>query len=134
MTAQIRLRSYYHYPSRVKVKHLLSNFRVTLSDSGTLISVRSYHRILEETLISSDYKVFLDGAEQSESTFIAPYSRRAFSNLLSAPIGPGLLRFEIESWQFCDGALQCLAELVQLSDSIPNLVPNQVPEERQQAS
>lgn len=102
-----------------------------------LISVRRFHSILTDCLISLQYQVSVDGQPPMKNCYVELIRRRTFSNIISSSRGPQLLNFRIESWQFIDGGLQALQSVygpLQLDQKIPSSLPGYAPEERQQAS
>lgn len=130
-TARLKvfIQSKYLFPMRMHLRSKLENFRKALSQDEEILPIRRYHRVLDETLISVPHMIVLDGIDQAPKVFVGPYSRRAFGNLLTTDIGPGLLNFETESWQFCDAAMQVLAHVLPSKFSAqPSQLPTYDPE------
>ncbi|MEN8444337.1 MAG: hypothetical protein ABG776_04910 [Cyanobacteria bacterium J06555_13] len=110
---KIWIRCNYLFPQRLQLKEQLDYWRICLTGNrDKLISIRKFHRILDESLIALPYTLILDGKLLGKAVFIQPYTRRAFARLMACESEPDLLSFADESWQFCDAGIQVLERIV----------------------
>ncbi len=114
-TLLVSVKSSYDLIDMFQFKQDLNDTRLALSPApGKSLAVRRFHTIIESGIARVDPAISIDGSSPLRNVKLPQLRRRAFSNLMLAPIDPGLMNIRQDSWMFVDIGLQVVRNLYHL--------------------